>query len=1336
MRRILLTALGLFFLMQCQQSWAQISLSPSSAVMLASPEVTQETLPNGEVHLKWAAIQGAKNYEVNINDQGWKVANATLGHIEHGLKKHQKVNIKVRAKKNKTIFSPPTTMDFMLTPCGGTVTIGFIRDVSCNGVADGLVLLGFNVFGVNNAGTISYSLDGGTPQIFGQFTNVPGGLHLGIAAGSLTGCQDTVKFTIKEPAPTNFIFQIDSVLCKGGNTGKVTALAAGGNNTPFTYQWNTTPTINGPIASGLKKGTYTVTASFVNTVTTTTNPTVQTQNYTCTATETATVFEPTDLMIGALADSVHCFNTATGAIALSVGGGTPNYTYQWSGPAGYTSTAKNPTNLNSGKYTVTTTDTHGCQKIGGIQVFQPTELQLDTIATPVSCANSKDGTATAIVTGGSPNYTYTWAGNPNTTATITNISSGNYPVTVTDKKGCTKKAVAIVAQKNPIQLLVTTQPTRCIGQSDGEANVVIISGGNAPFQYQWSDSKKQTAATANSLAIGKYTVTVTDASGCSVSETLEIVDPLPITFKKSKTNAKCTTANDGAVYLTDIIGGAGNYLVSWAGPNNFVQFGNSITDIGIGTYAFTITDDNGCIAKDTAAIFAPQGVQIDSIRAKPTKCNGMSDGSAMVFASKGLLPYSYKWDDNNGQIANPAINVKAGLIAVTVTDANGCKVKSDVTIAAPAKISIQSITMDISCKNGKDGKAKAMPTGGTPPYSYIWNDLSGQTTQEASNLTFGNYNVTVTDSNGCKESDDVIVYEPSFPMTMTLAQTLKGCAGAKGSTAAANVFGGTPTAQGTYSYTWSNNNSIDKTATGLKPIVYSVTATDTKGCKLIDSLQITELDSIRGTIAFVKPTCFGASDGKGGINIVSGGTGNSNPDNYNYKWSNGSTSSLNSGLTGGKNYKVTISDGQGCTGIAQGVLSQPNPVSLVLTASPTTCYENEDGKIMALATGDNTTYTYSWSANASGQTTQTITDLGVGAYTVTATDDKGCTATASANIAQPQALSILGFDRKSVKCQGENTGSALVKVQGGTPEYSYKWQNGSNTASVNTLSAGTQNVTVTDANGCLITGSTTIVEPSLLVVTGKVQDISCNGKSDGVVKIKAEGGTQPYKYSVDGGDFNGLSTLVAMKAGNYTIQVRDAYGCITSEEITLNEPKPFIFDAGRDTMMEYGDTIRLNTAFENNTGTIKINWEPPFDMYISCNNCAAPKISPENTVTLRVRAVDSLGCRTEDAIYVQVKKKRGLEVPTGFTPNGDGYNDILSAYGKNNITSLTFRVFDRWGELLYSIENAPIVNDGKTGWDGTFRGNEMPSDVYVWYAEALYTDGVKLVYKGHTTLIR
>jgi len=288
-------------------------------------------------------------------------------------------------------------------------------------------------------------------------------------------------------------------------------------------------------------------------------------------------------------------------------------------------------------------------------------------------------------------------------------------------------------------------------------------------------------------------------------------------------------------------------------------------------------------------------------------------------------------------------------------------------------------------------------------------------------------------------------------------------------------------------------------------------------------------------------SCFGGNNGT----ATASASGGSAP--YTYLWSNGQTSASLTGLAAGT-YTVTVTDLKSCTKTSSTTITQPTVLVANTSSTDVSCFGGNNGTATASASGGTAPYTYLWS---NGATTSTITGLPAAVYNVTVTDANDCTATATATVDQPDALSVAGSGT-DVGCFGGTNGSATATPTGGTAQYTYLWSNGETTSAISGLTAAAYSVTVTDANDCTATATATVDQPTALSVSGSGTDVSCFGGTNGTATAMPTGGTAPYTYSWSNGETT--STITGLPAAVYNVTVTDANDCTSTEEIILTEP--------------------------------------------------------------------------------------------------------------------------------------------------------------------------------------
>jgi gliding motility-associated-like protein len=1039
--------------------------------------------------------------------------------------------------------------------------------------------------------------------------------------------------------------------------------------------------------------------------------------------------QPDSISFRVTADSVKCNAGRTGKLTSIASGGKGQLTYSLNLSPSRRNFGTFDT-LTAGRYTIEVQDSNLCRKSLTADVFQPTPLSMSLSKTDVRCFGSTTGTVKAIASGGTASYRYAWRSGQ-TNDTINNVGVGLYAVTLTDQNGCTKQDSATVGSNPKIVISTFQDSVKCFGDATGRARA-RSTGGLSPFFYSWSGG--QLDSTAANVRAGLHRLTVTDALGCTDTASVTVLQPDSLRFDTlTSIPASCSNTASGSMRVV-VSGGTKNYVYAWS-PNGATT--PSVSSVAAGNYSITVKDFNNCSKTQPLAVLAAPPLVLDYFDEIKVKCQGDATGGLSAKASGGAGGYSFRWNTTPVQTSDTAKNLRTGSYRVTITDRSNCQIVKDTTIGEPTKL-VANITQytNVKCRGEANGTATPSVFGGTGifgnnRYLFQWSDPLSQNSLIADSLAAGNYIVTVTDANGCTDTANVTITEPPTAVSSTTIQTRLACFGQNTGEGRVTASGGS----GNYTYRWSNLQST-ATASNLTRAKYFVTVTDINGCRNIDSLDAFTHDSITADIALVQPTCYNTSTGNLTLTRVTGGAGNGNLSNYFFRWSTNpvQTTAQATNVLGNRQYAVTITDNQNCSNVAYAFLNQPSQISLSSVIKPVSCFGGNDGEAQINAFGTNNAFSFTWNDSRT-QRTQRATQLTAGRYTVLVRDSAGCTKDTLVNVGQPPRLKM---DAKSIvdnKCVGDSTATVDVTFSGGTPIYNYLWSNGANKPNLSKLRSGTYILTVSDANGCKMNDTVVVKSPAAIDADVVTIPVKCFGDRNGVITVNAFGGTTPYLYSLDGKTYNGISQIVGLKSAAFDIFVKDANGCVWFTKENVGTPPKFIVEATADATINLGDKIQLFANPQNAQGKVTLTWKQPYDSTLTCLKCPNPTASPQTTIVYSVVGVDSVGCRAADSVKITVEKPRNIYVPTGFTPNTDNVNDKLIVHGRNGTFIDIFRVYDRWGELVYEARTFKI-NDTNAGWNGTFKGQDMMSGKYVWYIEATYIDGAKEILKGHTTLIR
>ena len=1034
-----------------------------------------------------------------------------------------------------------------------------------------------------------------TLTITGATAGMNGYLYRCTAINGVASCfSNTSASTLNISNITSSTAKND-VLCFGNSTGSA-AVSPNGGIGSYTYSWAPSGG-SGSIATGLAAGSYTVTI---------------TDAISCQITKNITINQPASALNAATGGgktNVSCNGGSNGTATVAPIGGTPGYTYSWAPSGGTAATA---TGLAVGTYTVTVTDANNCQATRSYTITQPTALNTAAGSkTDVSCNGGGNGTATVSPTGGTPAYTYSWAPSGGTAATATGLAVGTYTVTVTDANACTGTKSFTITQPTALNTAAGSKTdVSCNGGANGTATV-SPTGGTPAYTYSWAPSGG-TAATATGLAVGTYTVTVTDANACTGTKSFTITQPTALnTAAGSKTDVSCNGGANGTATVAPT-GGTPAYTYSWA-PSG----GTAATATGLapGTYTVTVTDANACTGTKSFTINQPATALSAASGGGKTdvSCNGGANGTATVAPTGGTPAYTYSWAPSGGTNAT-ATGLSAGTYTVTVTDANACQATRSFTINQPTALNTTAGSKtDVSCNGGGNGTATVSPTGGTPGYTYSWAP-SGGTNATATGLAAGTYTVTVTDANACTGTKSFTITQPTALNTAAGSKTDVSCNGGGNGTATVAPTGGTPG----YTYSWAPSGGTTATATGLAAGTYTVTVTDANACTGTKSFTInqpTALNTTAGSKTDV--SCNGGANGTATV-TPTGGT-----PAYTYSWApSGGTAATATGLAPGT-YTVTVTDANACTGTKSFTIAEPTVLNTTAgSKTDVSCNGGANGTATVAPTGGTPAYTYSWAP--SGGTAATATGLAAGTYTVTVTDANACTGTKSFTITQPTALNTTAGSKTDVSCNGGANGTATVAPTGGTPAYTYSWTPSGGTAATATgLAAGTYTVTVTDANACTGTKSFTIAEPTALNTTaGSKTDVSCNGGANGTATVAPTGGTPAYTYSwaPSGGT---AATATGLAPGTYTVTVTDANACTATKSFTIAEPTALTTATGggsTDVSCNGGTNGTATVAPTGGTPAYTYSWAPTGGTAATASGLAAG--------TYTVTVTDANNCQT------------------------------------------------------------------------------------------------------------
>ncbi|HLP21687.1 MAG TPA: hypothetical protein VK174_15345, partial [Chitinophagales bacterium] len=842
-----------------------------------------------------------------------------------------------------------------------------------------------------------YTWSDSTGAVIATHTNVNGPDSItNLASGNYTltvsdnlGCSVGAAATVSGVNGSSATASNTGPYCPGATISLTTTAGTG-------YSWSGpggfTSTAQSPTRSSATvamAGNYTVTVTFAGG---------------CTATATTSV-AVNSLPVPAISPP-----TATicpgGSVTLTASGGA---TYVWSNAATTAATTVSPA-INT-TYTVTVTNASNCTATASRQV---TINAVPTATISPSSDTICNGSSTTLTASGGT--TYAWSTTATTAAiTVSPATTTTYTVTVTSGANCSATASAPVTVVPTMAISGFVNNLDCNGDNSGGVNIVVSSGFQ-PYTFLWSsNANNATTQNISGVAAGTYSVTVTDAGQCTATVSATVGQPAVFTITETHTNVLCNGAATGSIDITPA-GGTAPYTYLWSDGNTQ----QNRTLLPAGNYIVTATDNNLCSASLTVTITEPAALVLAETHTAVT-CYGTNTGAIDVTTSGGTTPYSFAWNDMVYTEDRTAI--PAGNYSITVYDNYQCSTTLSVVINEPTAVNVTEAHINAACNGGSTGSIDITATGGTTGYGYVWNDAA--ISEDRSAIPAGSYSVTVSDANLCTATISVVITEPTA-LSVTETHTNVSCGGGADGAIDLTATG----AVAPYSYIW-NDGPTTQDRNGIGLGTYVVTVTDINFCSASLSISVGSASSLNVTEVHTNVSCFGGNDGS----ITTTVTGGTSP--YQYLWNDGPITPDRQGIAAGS-YLLTVTDFNLCQVSVSVSISEPTQLVLTEIHTDVACNGGTTGSIDLTATGGTLPYSFAW---ADMVYTEDRAAIAAGNYAITVYDGYQCSATLTAIIAEPTALTI-AETHTDVLCNGGNTGSIDITVGGGVTAYSYVWNDG------------------------------------------------------------------------------------------------------------------------------------------------------------------------------------------------------------------------------------------------------------------------------------------------------
>ncbi len=732
-----------------------------------------------------------------------------------------------------------------------------------------------------------------------------------------------------------------------------------------------------------------------------------------------------------------------------------------------------------------------------------------------------------------------------TTEDITGLSSGTYSVNITGDDACDYDYDFNLSNNGTLALSATSDAETCVDADNGTLDLTV-TGGTPDFSYSWDNGSTDEDLTG--LEPADYTVTVTDAGGCTGIETFTVSAATPIYIGAIVTNENCGDA-EGEINLNPT-GGVEPFTFAWETGETT----QTIDELSQGTYTVTVTDANLCTQSETFTITNYVGDCIPDCDLAFTYENivdetcGQADGEIDLTIFTSFSPYTVSWD--SGETTDDLNSLSANDYTITVTDAEGCELIETYTIenqTSGLEI-LSTVVTDETCGNGA-GEINVTVNGGALPYSFNWDN--GSTTEDLTGISGGDYNLIVTDANGCSVNTSASITNQTGDLALTWGNATNEICGNTTGTIdilieGGNPFGGGgPWGGGFYEYLWSNG-STNEDLLNLSAGNYSCVVTDEDGCQITTPVYVVENEGGTLNIDDIDVDNETCDNNLGEIELViSGGV-----EPYTFAWNSGQTTQDIFNLSEGT-YDNTITDANGCS-ISTGnltIINESGTLALQSVNNTDELCNNNSGEIDITIIGGTTPYNYLWNT---GATAEDLNALNAGNYSCEITDANGCIVSVNSTINNDNGTIAVSNTIITDENCGTSDGAIDITITGAATPINFNWNSGDVTEDLLNISAGTYNCIITDAMGCETNANGVVDNNSgdLAINNSIVTNEQC-GATDGSIDLVVSGSATPLTFLWN----NGATTqnITSLAAGTYSCIVTDNNGCsVNSNLFTIN----------------------------------------------------------------------------------------------------------------------------------------------------------------------------------------
>jgi gliding motility-associated-like protein len=1094
-------------------------------------------------------------------------------------------------------------------------------------------------------------------------------------SGDICEIESVIEVILGAVSNVSLEITATNVTCYGLGDGRVVAQVEDTMYPDYTFFWkdedgtsitSTTLATDGTsTASNLEPGKYYITVA---------------DSKSCEFDTTVNIFDAYELVLESIdTTNLTCYTIPEGEILVTASGGTGDLSYYLDGELQESDTISG---LYAGEYLVYVQDENSCTtEVDTVEITSNPEIVLDLNGSDLLCNGDSNGEFDPIVTGGVPDYSYSWTGPDSftsTNASISGLAGGTYELTVTDAVNCPSVSDTILLEPEELSISeLIVDAADCNGESSGEIYVVATQG-TPDYVYSIGDLDSDSGIFTD-LASGDYTVQIVDANACEYDTLVTISEPGVIGFLvEDLVLPTCENTNDGIITITPY-GGNSGYTFSWSGPDDYRSYSQNLENIAAGDYSLLISDLNNCSTEGEVDLNLGYTIQLGLVVEQDVTTSGGSDGILTIETTEGTTPYSFTVSGPDGysyssssdydNSSSTIENLAAGVYTVIATDVSGCStVEKSIIIDEPGAmyVYIEEIQA-VGCADSPVGELKAHASGGSDSYTYSWSSTSGYSGsgQTITGLSEGTYTVTAT--SGSESATDTYELLAPDALSVSVDSVVEvSC----NNEADGEIELAIDAGSADYTIEWTSDDGFLSSAEhilDLEPGTYNYTVTTEYGCSTSGSVSITEPSSLDLSVTTVDISIAGERDGELTA-TVTGGTSPyifliSGPNDYSYAESSNTSGTVSvSGLEMGF-YEVVVLDANECRIEDSGKVYEPE--ILVLYASSitsVTCPGGSDGAITVdyMGQSDSTNVSFSWSGdNYFTSTDQNVSGLQAGDYTVTITDSEGDVGYESQSleitVSEPDEL-VAEYWKEDITCYGLTDGYINLHPQGGTPSYTYSWT-GTGVIADNEdqqgLSEGTYTIQITDSLGCVSeTETISIEEPSQVIVTvSDYSEPSCYGFEDGWITLDISDGSGPYLINWD--DYGSISEdIYEIESGEYSFVVTDKNGCEVVDTVVLNQPDSLIAEINdyQDVLCNGEETAYAIVDITGGTPDYTISWSDGQD---------TDEASNLGTGRYEVTVVDENACSDTASVEITQPDALVLKVEATRPTTIDAYDGSI-----------------------------------------------------------------------------